>query len=68
LHAYRGGADPLLEIGRALGGAAGPLAQALELARLREGQQRQRGDADHGHEGSECADLGDCVREREGEQ
>src|SRR5439155_25496443 len=46
LHPRRGGADPLLEIGRALGGAASPLAQALELARLREGEERQRRDAD----------------------
>jgi len=38
------GADALLLLGRALGRPAGPLAQPLELARLREHEQRQKRD------------------------
>ena len=40
----RARAHALLELGGALGGAAGPLAQALELARLGEDEQRQHRD------------------------
>jgi hypothetical protein len=61
-------ADPLLELRRALGRAAGPLAQALELAGLGERQQRQHRDADQRDEGRYRADLGERVRQREGEQ
>jgi hypothetical protein len=39
------GTNPLLELGGTLGRAAGPVAQALDLASLGEGQQRQDGDA-----------------------
>ena len=64
----RRGHDALLLFGRPLGGAAGPLAQALDLARLREDEQREDRDA---HDRGECGDrayLGERVGERERER
>ena len=47
--ALRVGLDALRELGGALGLAAGPLAQALDLARLGEVQQRQDGQPERSH-------------------
>jgi hypothetical protein len=61
LGARRGlGADPLLEIGGALGRAASPLAQPLDLARLGERQQREHR---YSEESDKCRDGSD-LRER----
>jgi hypothetical protein len=56
-------ADALLEIGCALRRAAGPLAQALDLARLREDEQRENRDAQQRCESGDRADLGEFARE-----
>jgi hypothetical protein len=49
--------DFLLCLGGALGSATGPIAQASDLARLREDQQRQHGDPHQGGEGDDRPDL-----------
>jgi hypothetical protein len=56
-------AHALLEIGRALRCAAGPLAQTLDLARLREDEQRENCDAQQRCESGDRADLGEFARE-----
>jgi hypothetical protein len=50
-----------LELGRALGRAARPGAQALDLARLREVQKRQDTQAENGRDASVRAVLLDLV-------
>jgi hypothetical protein len=59
------GADALLLLGGALGSAPRPLAQPLELARLREHQQRQNGDPDEGGKCRDRSDLGERFRQRQ---
>ena len=50
-----------LQLGGALGRAARPFAQALDLARLREVEQREHGEAEHGGEARVGAVLLDLV-------
>jgi hypothetical protein len=57
-----GGRDALLEVGRPLGRAAGPLTQPLELACLGEDEQRQDRDTDQRGERRDCPDLGERAR------
>jgi hypothetical protein len=54
----------LFLFGRALRGAPGPLAQALELAGLREDQQREDRDAEQRGEGRDRTDLRERARQR----
>jgi hypothetical protein len=69
LHACgRGCGNPLLDVGVALGRAAGPLAQAFELASLREHEQREHGDADDRGKRRDRPDLGEGARERKRER
>ena len=59
-----------LELGGALGRAAGPFAQALDLARLREVEQRQHGEPEDGREpgvGAVLLDLAARPRGRRAE-
>jgi hypothetical protein len=56
------GGDALLGLGGALRSAAGPLAQAAQLARLGEDEQRENGDTEQGGERSDRADLRDFAR------
>ena len=66
LHARGGpGSHALLQLGGALRGAARPLAQALELARLREDEQREDRDPGQRRERRDRTDLGKRVRKRE---
>jgi len=58
----------LLGLHRALGRTSGPLAQAPDLARLREDEQRQDGDPQQRREGDDRADLREFCGDREGEQ
>jgi len=55
--------DALLKIGRALRCTAGPLAQALDLARLGEDEQRENCDAQQRCESGNRSDLGQFARE-----
>jgi hypothetical protein len=57
------GGDFLLGVGGALGSASGPIAQASDLARLREDQQRQHGDPQQGGEGDDRPDLREFARD-----
>ena len=59
--ALRVGLHALGELGVALGRAAGPFAQALDLARLREVQHRQHAEADHGGDAQVRAEAFDLV-------
>jgi hypothetical protein len=56
------GRDALLELGRALGRAAGPLTQPLELASLGEDEQGEDRNADQRGERCDCPDLGERAR------
>jgi hypothetical protein len=58
----RGGAHTLLEVGGALRSAPRPLTQALELAGLREDEQRQNCDAHQCGERRDRSDLGERAR------
>jgi hypothetical protein len=65
LHTRRGpGAHALLQFSRTLRRASGPLAQALELARLREDEQRKDRDPAQRGEGRDRTDLRERVRKR----
>jgi hypothetical protein len=59
------GTHALLELGGALGCASSPLAQALNLARLGEGEQRHDRDARQRRERRYRANLGERVRQRQ---
>src|SRR4051794_6721124 len=61
------GDHALLLLGGALGRAARPFAQTLDLASLREVEQRQHGEPQHGCEARVRPVLLDLVRDREGE-
>ena len=56
-------AHALLELGGALGRTAGPFAEALDLARLGEVQERQHGQAEHGSRARVAAIVLDEVEE-----
>ena len=65
LHARGGsGGDALLQFGGALRGAPGPLAQALQLARLREDEQREDRNPHQRDERRDRTDLRERVRKR----
>jgi hypothetical protein len=59
------GADTLLHLGSTLGGASGPLAQALDLTCLGEGQQRQQCDPEQSGKAGDRPHLGEGARQRE---
>ena len=66
---HRGlGAYPLLQFRGALGGAPGPLAQAPDLARLHEDEQREHRDPQQSREGRQSANVQELVGERERRQ
>jgi hypothetical protein len=71
LHAARGLGlrdDALLRLARALGRAAGPFAQALQFAGLREVEDREHGQAEERHDTDVGAVLLDPIRQREREE